>query len=223
MRHRDAMGVLVCRQIHRRVGVEEAARLQGEARIFDRHHREILRLADMGQAEAVPEDEVLIVDRPVLRRIARQPVASRVLVRIVAPGIALLRRITGDPDMLRREAGACPHRAALLGEQQRARLDDELVSRRLARRHSPGWGSSPSRKRPVRGIGLAAGLLLARENAARDVEDIAIRIVLAQRARPEFVLGDAVLLAVDHHMQANIEDVLVGRSAEIFRHHAAKG
>ena len=35
------------------------------------------------------------------------------------------------------------------------------------------------------------------------------------------MLGDAVVLAVDHHVQARIEEVLVGRAAKSFSHHTA--
>ena len=37
------------------------------------------------------------------------------------------------------------------------------------------------------------------------------------------MLGDAVALAIDHHMQTRIEKVLVGRTAQPFRHHATPG
>ena len=73
---------------------------------------------------------------------------------------------------------------------------------------------------PVR---LACRVALACQHPARHVEHVAVGVVVAPRTRHELVLGDGIALAVDHHVQASIEEVLVRRAAQTFRHHAAPG
>ena len=58
----NALEIVVGRQIVGRICVEKAVRLQHEACIFDRHHREVFGLADMGMAKAVPHYDVGIID-----------------------------------------------------------------------------------------------------------------------------------------------------------------
>ena len=81
-RSRGAVPVRRCwREVAARVAVEEAERLQCEPGVLARHHRPVLRPAEVGRANGVPQHDVLIDDRPVRGGPLRQPGAARVLVR----------------------------------------------------------------------------------------------------------------------------------------------
>ena len=79
--HRSSSRVAVAgarRHVERRVAVEEADRLEPERDGVDRHHRPLLRARDVVDAEHVPEHDVGVLDRAVLRGPRRQPaVAAR--------------------------------------------------------------------------------------------------------------------------------------------------
>jgi hypothetical protein len=55
-----ACGVAIKGKIHRGVLRKEAVGLQREADVFDRHHREIFRPANVRRTKSVPDDDVLI-------------------------------------------------------------------------------------------------------------------------------------------------------------------
>src|SRR5689334_19288051 len=82
--------VTVERQVHCRILGEKAVRLQREADVLDRHHREVLGPADMRCTKTVPEHDVLVLDRAVVRDVSGQAVAAGMLVGKLAAGVALL-------------------------------------------------------------------------------------------------------------------------------------
>ncbi len=215
-----AARIALGRQVAGGIAGEEAHRLQREAGIFHRHHRKILGLADMGMAEGVPDHDVGVVDAAVLLDVARQAVVAGMHIGIVAAGVFLGRIIRRDPDMPGGKAAAAAHEAALLRQHQRARIDDQLVGRRSADRvRHVRVGDLP--EPPGLAIGDTRRVALARQHPARGVEHIAVRIVASPGPRHEFMLAHGVAAAVDVHVQAGIEEVLVGRAAQIVVHHAA--
>src|ERR1700738_951263 len=86
----------------------------------------------MADTEAVPNHDVLILDRPVLLYPLRQPVPSCVLVGIVPRGIPFLFSKARDPQVFAGEAAALRNAAPWLSQQQRVRLRYQLVPRMLA-------------------------------------------------------------------------------------------
>ena len=57
-----------CRNVERRVAVEETEGNQGETGVLDGHDRPVLGPRDVGHAERVPDDHVLVDERAVLAR-----------------------------------------------------------------------------------------------------------------------------------------------------------
>ena len=158
----------------------------------------------------------------VLGNVFRQAVAAGVLVGKVAAGIALFGRVAGHPDMLGGKAAARAHEAALLRQHHGRGLDQELVAGRIADAVLlVGIDDLPVA--PGAPVGLARRVALACQHPARRIEHVAVGIVVAPRARHELVLGDGVALAVDHHVQASVEEVLVRRAAQALGDHAAPG
>jgi hypothetical protein len=80
-----------------RIAVEEADRSEGEAAVFDRHHRPVLRAGEVDSAEGVPQDDILAVDRPILGYELRQPCATGVLVDQISGWEPLGRVVASDP------------------------------------------------------------------------------------------------------------------------------
>jgi hypothetical protein len=131
---------------------KEAGRFQGKSGIFDRHDGEILRPADVGRSESVPEHDVLTLDVSVLRHIGWQPVTARMLIRKFARGVAeglqidLAGTIVARQTCRRRRSGgnarkpgrwssngARPKNAmnlVALSRHLRASKHDEMVARR---------------------------------------------------------------------------------------------
>src|SRR5204862_2411743 len=130
--------------------------------------------------------------------------------------------IARDPDVLCRKSAARSHVAGWLRKHHGRGVHQELVS---------GWpadavflvGIDDLPIAPGAAIGLAGGIALTRQRARGRIEYVAVWIVSAPRPRPELMLGDGVALAVDHHVQTGIEKMLMRRSAQPFRHHAAPG
>jgi hypothetical protein len=89
-----------------RIAVEEADRSEGEAAIFDRHHRPVLRAGEVDSAEGVPHDDILAIDRPILGYELRQPSATGVLVDQISGRKPLGRVVASDPWTLRGEGRA---------------------------------------------------------------------------------------------------------------------
>ena len=63
--------------VESRVLVEEAERLQREPDLRHGHHGPVLRSRQMVEAERVPEHDILVLDRPILRDVGRQAGAPR--------------------------------------------------------------------------------------------------------------------------------------------------
>src|SRR5262249_62062207 len=94
------VGVLGRGDVERGVLVEEPEGLELEADVMDGHHGPVLRSREVVKTERVPEDDVLVLDRPPLLDPAWQPVAARVLVGVLARRIALVRCVRRHPDVL---------------------------------------------------------------------------------------------------------------------------
>ena len=124
----NALEIVVGRQIVGRIRVEKAIRLQHEACIFDRHHREVFGLADMGMAKAVPHYDVGIIDVAILSHITRKSITAGMDVGIIAARILLGWIVPSDPYVLGGKAASFPDEAALLSEHQRRMLDGQLVA-----------------------------------------------------------------------------------------------
>src|SRR5205823_3217533 len=94
------------RHVQRRVAVEEARRQQLEARLVDRHHRPLLGAREVRDAERVPEDQVLALQRRVAFGPAAETVAAQALVDVVAGGVELRRIVTRYPEVVAEETGS---------------------------------------------------------------------------------------------------------------------
>ena len=105
------------REVHRGVCGEEAGGFEHEAGVFDGHDGEVLGLAHVRMAEAVPHHDIGVFDVAVGGDVGGEAGAALVLVGVVAGGEAFFRGVGGDPDVFRREAGAVVDGAAFLGKQ----------------------------------------------------------------------------------------------------------
>ena len=76
---------------------------------------------------------------------------------------------------------------------------------------------------PGHAIGDGGAVEFALQYSRLGVEHIAIGIVVPPGAGQEFVLAHRIAAAVDIHVQASVEEMLVGRAAEIVVDHAAPG
>src|SRR5580698_3815900 len=118
-------------QVDGRVPVEEPAGLEREPRVLAGHHREVLRLAEMRGAHRVPQHDIRIGDGPVGGGPGGQPRATGVLVGEVTGRAPLIRPGRRHPQVLGGERRTGRDGRALLGQQRRAGLRDELVPDRL--------------------------------------------------------------------------------------------
>ena len=144
------------------------------------------------------------------------------LVRVVATREPLLGRVAGDPDMLRGETCPPVDGTAGIGEQRRRRHDHQLVARRLVDL-VPDVGIDDLPEAPRGAIGLAGCIRLVLQQLQADLEDVSMRILRPHGHAHIVVLGHAVAGAVDRHVQARIEEMLVGGTAERGHDHAAPG
>src|SRR5260221_1681153 len=82
--HAGGVGGGARRYVEGGVAVEEPDRLEREARGVDRHDRPVLRTRCVGQAEGVPDDDVLPVEVSVGGGVRGQPRSAGMLVDEVA-------------------------------------------------------------------------------------------------------------------------------------------
>src|ERR1700691_5955076 len=88
------------RHVERRVAVYEAEGDQREPGVLDRHDRPVLGPGDVRDAERMPQHDVGVDDRTILRRPGRQPGAPCVLVGVVPRGTTLLGVEGRDPEVV---------------------------------------------------------------------------------------------------------------------------
>ena len=118
----------------------------------------------MGGAKCVPDHDVLIFYRAVLRDIFWQAVAAGMLVRELAARIAFVGRIARDPKVLGRKAATRGHVTVFLRQHHGCCMYHELVARRPADAVGRAWIDDL----PVTSgtaIGLTGGVLLARQRS----------------------------------------------------------
>src|ERR1043166_221018 len=115
-----------------RVAVEESGRLEREPRVGDGRDRPIFGADDVMDAEAVPEHDVRVHQSTIRLHPRRQPGAARMLVGVVAGGMALARLVACDPEMVADEASAPRDARVGLSERANVLARDQLVGGGLA-------------------------------------------------------------------------------------------
>ena len=94
------------RDVERRVAVEEADGREQESRVLHGHDRPVLGPDEVGDAERVPEHDVGVGRRGRSADVhAREPVATCVLVGVLARGASFVAPVRRDPQVVAREPG----------------------------------------------------------------------------------------------------------------------
>src|SRR3954471_22097739 len=114
------------------IAVEEADRLELEAGVVDGHDRPVLRAGEVGEAEGVPQDHVLPVQRAVTGDERLQAPGAGALVDDLAGGPLLSGVVLRDPQVTSGEGAALGDHAGRVGQQGRLSLRVEGVGHVLA-------------------------------------------------------------------------------------------
>ena len=204
-----AMGV-ARRHVERRVAVEEADRLEPERDGVDRHHRPLLRARDVVDPEHVPEHDVGVLDRTVLRGPHGQAAVLLALDHELAAGPALVRVERGHPERVGDGLRAAQHRRVRVHHRREGAARDELVADRRPERVGHVVVDDLPRALALPVVVLDALLLGAQRRVALHQRE-AVRVVGADRERLGLGGIDRVGLAVDVEVEPGDEEVLVER------------
>src|ERR1700691_3637594 len=88
------------RKINHRILIKESRRRQRKPAHHARLHWMILRPRQMMHPEAMPKDDIGVLDRPIVSRPSRQSIIAGRLVYELARGVALTRLIGRDPKLM---------------------------------------------------------------------------------------------------------------------------
>ena len=183
-------------------------------------HRPVLRPRQMMVVEGVPHDDALIVERAVGSGPARQAIAAGMLVGVAAGGVELVGGIAGGPEMPEHESRPPRDGRFRVQEGQGIGTGNEAVADGLAQGIAHrGVGDTPI----ARGgnVDQALGLCLGDERRLDDPHGIAVGIVAAHRSPGKIDLGHGIALAVDSHLKAEGEHVLMDMGIDPRRHQGA--
>ena len=119
-------------QVHRRVGVEEAVRLQHESDPVHRHHGPVFGPGECGCGPKVYQTTRSV---SAIGRLASvhwgSPSPSTPLVRVIARCIPLACLVRGDPQVAPQEPGPSQHRCVVLREGDGVLRREQAISDRL--------------------------------------------------------------------------------------------
>src|ERR1700722_13993562 len=196
-----------------RVADEEAGREQPEADRVDRHDRPVLRGANGVGAEGKPETQLGAGGFPAGPDEGGQAVAALRLVRVGAGGEDLVPNVGGDTERVGDEAGPLGDGRARVGERFDGVLGHELVGDRLAELVLDVVVDDLPVAAGHR-VGVATAHRLVLDERLLGAPGVADGIVRALGDRRRGDLVDAVGGAVDRHVQADVEEVLVVRAVD---------
>jgi hypothetical protein len=198
------------RHVEGGVAIEEPDRLEPERDRVDRHHRPLLGARDVVHPEHVPQDDVRVLDRAVLRRPHRQAAVALALDDELAAGPALLLVVGRHPQRVADRLGAAHDRRGRVHHRREGGAEDELVADRRAEAVGdavvddlPGALRAPLVVLPAFSFGAQRGAVLHEREA----------VLVCRADRERFGLGhvDGVGLAVDVEVEPGDEEVLVER------------
>ena len=200
--------VSVGREVDTRIDVEKAARHQLEAGEDAGLNRKVFRPDLMMKPEHVPEDDVGVLDvRFFLTKSANASSAVR-MVHVLAGRIALFWIVGCDPELVLDEVRPLPRGRLRMDERRDRMARLELVCRRRA---NPvlAVGVDTFQARCVAGLTWRQPPSFGLQNCLFFVEAVAIGIVGSPRIGVRIEFNYAVLIAVDIHVEASTENVLV--------------
>ena len=199
--------------VERGVADEEAGREQLEADRVDRHDRPVLGTGHVVGAEGEPEHHVGVGEVSLPRGEGGQACAAGCLVRVVAGGEQLVPVVGGDPERAEHERRAPGDGGARVREGPDHVVRQQLVGDGLAEFVLDVVVDDlpvAARER----VGLAPGHGLVGDEDLPRPPGVADRVLRARRVRGRGDLVDPVGGAVDRHVQADVEEVLVVRTVD---------
>src|SRR5260221_4680528 len=211
------------RHVHRRVGGEEAERHQRKAHVVGGHDRPFFRAYDVGDAGDVPDDDIVVGNRPVAGGPLGQAVIDFVAGGIETGWIFFALIVLGYPKLVVEEAGFLTHDGAGRHKGLCLAAGHEHISDVLAK----GIVDLVVLDVPAAAAFIVDGSLrfqFFHEVSMFDDKRIAVGIVLAGCNEPGIHLHHAIILcAVNVHVQAEYKEVLVVHGFDIGMDECPKG
>lgn len=199
--------LIAWRDIERRVPIKEIDRLQLHLDNLARHDWEILNARDMLQTKLQPHHYILIHDGLLTVRPGAYPGPAAGLVRVFAAGVELAVAVFGDVEIVVGELGAFVVEGVGVGEHFLEGRGVDFVADSFAVDGVAGGLVEDFEGAAGVVVGVEAGRLFDR--GFRDGVADAVGVEVGDGHGMDFVVDEAVGVAVDGGVDAQGEDVLV--------------